>query len=333
MAKDHPFAQYLRIIGRGERLSRPLSEDEMLQAGRMILADEVEPVQLGAFLLILRMRSEEPEEGAGFVRAIRETLSLPPNPPEIDLDWASYSGKKRRLPWFLLAIFILAGNGVRIFMQAAEGHTEGRLYTRKVLQTLGLSIAHSFDEAADHIRARNFAFLPLADLSPPLQRIIALKSVLGLRTPMNTFARMINPFSAPYEIQCVFHPAYRDIHRQTARILGQPHMAVFKGEGGEIERRPHKSVLVESLNDGKLSEEEWPPLMKTVETLNQEDEMDISRLSALWRGDWDNAYATNAVIGTLAIALRLLGLEATPNDATHLAKKMWAERERSRFLS
>ena len=47
---EHPFAQFVRIIGKGPKLSRPLTEDEMLEAARMILAGDVEPLQLGAFL-------------------------------------------------------------------------------------------------------------------------------------------------------------------------------------------------------------------------------------------------------------------------------------------
>ncbi|HEC14206.1 MAG TPA: glycosyl transferase, partial [Rhodospirillales bacterium] len=35
MTEEHPFAQYVRIIGKGPNLSRPLTEDEMLSATRM----------------------------------------------------------------------------------------------------------------------------------------------------------------------------------------------------------------------------------------------------------------------------------------------------------
>jgi len=332
MTEEHPFAQYVRIIGKGPHLSRPLNQEEMRAAAGMILAGEVEPIQLGAFLCVLRVRTEVPEEGAGFVEAVRDTLILPPDPPRVDLDWSSYSGKARQLPWFLLAVLLLAQNGTRVFMHGTEGHTPGRLYTRVALEALGLPIAHSLAESAEHLRARNFAFLPLADLQPQLQQIIDLKPVLGLRSPVNTFGRMTNPFAAPYEIQTVFHPNYRDIHRDTARLLGQKHMAVFKGEGGEAERRPQKPVLVQMLHDGDYSEEEWPVLLD-LDGDAIDKEMDLDRLGAVWRGEIEDAYATAAVIGTTAIALRLMGRGEDSDEATQIARDMWNGRNRERLTA
>ena len=72
MTEEHPFAPFVRTIARGPKLSRPLTEDEMADATRMILAGEVESLQLGAFLAVLRVRTEDPGEAAGFVRVVKE---------------------------------------------------------------------------------------------------------------------------------------------------------------------------------------------------------------------------------------------------------------------
>ncbi|MCK5663035.1 MAG: glycosyl transferase, partial [Thiotrichaceae bacterium] len=103
---EHPFADYIRILGKGKKGSRPLTQEEAYHAMRMILADEVEEIQLGAFLMLMRVKEETPEELAGFVLAVRETL------PRIttetaDLDWSAYAGKRRHLPWFMLSSFLL----------------------------------------------------------------------------------------------------------------------------------------------------------------------------------------------------------------------------------
>ena len=327
MTKEHPFAQYIRIIGRGPNLSRPLTEDEMVAAAGMIMRGEVEDLQLGAFLCILRLRTEVPEEGLGFVRAVRETIQLPADPPEVDLDWPTYAGKKRQLPWFLLSALTLAQNGVKICMQGTEGHTLGRLYSSEALAFLGLPLAGSLTEAAEQIRATNFAYLPLRVLSPKLQDIIELKNIIGLRSPVNTFSRMINPFSAPYEIHTVFHPNYRDVHLETSLLLGQAHMAVFKGEGGEAERRPHKPVLVQSLCFGEKVEEEWPPMVDN-STAPKDEVMDLGRLKGVWNGEIEDGYAASAVTGTIAIVLRLMQRADGIDEAQSAARKMWLERDR-----
>ncbi len=304
----------------------------MQDAARMIMAGEVEPVQLGAFLCVLRVRTEEPQEGAGFTRAVRASFAIPGNVPPVDLDWPSYAGKSRQLPWFLLAAVLLAQNGVRILMHGTEGHTEGRIYAREALESLGIPRSSTLADAARRLTEANLAFMHLGDMAPRLQEIIDLKPVLGLRSPVNTFARMSNPFDAPYSLQSVTHPNYRALHRDTAKLLGQPHMCVFKGDGGEVERRPHKLVIVQSLHDGEASEEEWPPFFEE-DAVPPDGNMDISRLAALWRGDAPNPYAEAAIVGTVAIVLRFMGRAGGHEDALNAAGQMWERRSRDRTVA
>ena len=103
----HPFADFLRTIGRGATLGRPLDEAEAEQAMGMILDGAVEPVQLGAFLLVLRYRTETPAELAGFVRAARARIAERAA-STVDLDWPSYADRHKQLPYFVLAALLLA---------------------------------------------------------------------------------------------------------------------------------------------------------------------------------------------------------------------------------
>ncbi len=326
MSSPHPFARFVQILGRGKSLTRPLSLAEAKEAMGMILAGEVLPEQLGAFLMLLRVKEESPEEIAGFVLAAREAMALPSPLPQADLDWSSYSGKRRQLPWFLLAAMLLARNGLRVFMHGTEGHTAGRIYTREVLARLGIPVASSFGEAAEHLGQRNFAYLPLDHISPELARLIRLRPILGLRSPVHTLSRMLNPFAAPVMLQGIFHPGYMTIHQGAALLLGQPHMAVFRGEGGEIERRPNKPCEVLTVHEGTTAEERWPALLP--EPRQAPDDMDLGRLLAFWRGEISDGYGEASVTGTLAIALKALGRAKSQEDAQALAQDLWAGRDR-----
>lgn len=325
MTEEHPFSQFVRTIARGPNLSRALTEDEMIEATRLILADAVEPLQLGAFLCVLRVRTEDPGETAGFVRAVKEIIERPADAPAVDLDWSSYAGKKRQLPWFLLSALLLAGNGIRVFMHGTEGHTPGRLYSREALAALGVDSATSMAQAARQLAQRNFAYLPLEYISPKLQEIMDMKPVLGVRTPINTFTRLLNPFDAPYSLQSVFHPNYGEIHREASVLLNQPHMAVFKGEGGEGERRPAKPVTVQFLHDGESIDEDWPAMLSDT-TVKVDEDMEVSRLMKVWRGEDDDPVAEAAIVGTAAIALRLMGRAGSPAEAEAMAREMWRGR-------
>jgi anthranilate phosphoribosyltransferase len=106
--EPHPFARFINILGRGKTLTRSLTIEEAEEAMAMILADETLPEQLGAFLMLLRVKEESPAEIAGFVHAARAAITKPAGAPRIDLDWSSYAGKGRQLPWFILSAQILA---------------------------------------------------------------------------------------------------------------------------------------------------------------------------------------------------------------------------------
>lgn len=327
MTSEHPFAQYVRILGKGPNLSRPLTSEETEAAVTLIMAGAVEPAQLGAFLCLLRVKTETPEEVAGFVRGIRAGLALPETRPRVDLDWASWAGKARQLPWFLLSALLLAGSGVKVFMHGSEGHTEGRLYTSTALAALGVPVAASLDEAAAHLTARNFAYVTLPAISPRLQEIMDLRHVLGVRSPLHTVGRKLNIFDAPAQILSVTHPPYLPVHQEAARLIGQPHMAIFKGDGGEAERRPQKPCQVWTVHDGATAVEDWPALLP--ESRQPKDEtLDLGRLRAVWRGEEDDDYARATITGTAAIALKLMGRAASPDEAQTQADSLWENRTR-----
>lgn len=325
MTEEHPFAGYIRTLGKGKHGSRSLSEDEAHRAMQMILAGEAEPIQLGAFLMLMRVKEETPEELAGFVRAVKESLAVPADAPQVQLDWSSYAGKRRHLPWFLLSALLLAGSGYKVFMHGAPGRKDDRVYTPQVLAMLGVKECSSLAEAAEAIRSRNFAFVTLQNLSPLLNDIMNLRPMLGLRSPVHTLARMINPFDAPASVQGIFHPGYRNIHQGAAALLKQPHTAVFKGEGGEVERNPDGPCLVQSVHDGVAEDEEWPAMFSGPRHLKDET-MDPSRLLSVWNGDSRDEYGEAAVIGTTAIALKTMGEADSIAAAEAKAAELWKKR-------
>jgi anthranilate phosphoribosyltransferase len=322
---EHPFAQYVRILGKGKSGSRNLTREESHLAMRMILADEVEPIQLGAFLMLMRHQEESGAELAGFVDAARDSFDLPEGFPRVDLDWSSYAGKSRRLPWFVLTTWLLACNGVRVLMHGAGGHTPGRIYTEEALTQLGLPQADSLTQAAEQLQSHNFAYLPLAAFLPKLGEILDLKPLLGLRSPVNTFTRLINPAHADCTMQGIHHPGYRDYHQEASLLLGQPRMAVIKGDGGETEWNPDMPNVVKSVINGEAREEEWQPIFARKHV---KGELDLAQLRRLWQGEIKDEYGEGAVVGTAAISLYTMGRADSHEAALTMAREMWSARDK-----
>jgi anthranilate phosphoribosyltransferase len=320
--EEHPFAQYVRILGKGKTGSRSLSYEEAYHAFSMILNGEVLDVQLGAFLMLLRVKEESVDELAGFVQATRDQLNF--QPLEVDLDWSSYAGKRKHYPWFLLAALTLAHHGYKIVMHGASGHTINRVYTEQVLQYLGYGICQNEQDVRDHLQQHNFAFLPLEAISPMLSELISLRNVMGLRSPIHTLARLINPFNAKATLQAIFHPAYRTSHQHTASRLGYQNSAVIKGEGGEFERNPDAKTLICGIKNGELYEHELPKL--TPDRSPIEEELDLAIFKAVWLGEQSHEYGEMAVIETMGIALYTMGAVNSYEEAMLKAKELWESR-------
>lgn len=325
MTEEHPFAQYIRTLGKGRHGSRSLARDEAENAMGMILGGEVEPVQLGAFLMLLRVKEETAEELAGFVSAARKFFVLPEVVPKVDLDWSSYAGKRRQLPWYVLSALLLADKGIAVLMHGMKSGGD-RVQAVDALDSLGISASSSLADALRKVGERGFAFLSFDILSPELQQIMNLRPLFGLRSPVHTIARMLNPARATLSMQGIFHPGYLDSHQNAAHILGE-NVVVFKGEGGEAERNPDLVCRVRTAFDGEMRDEEWPALF-TVRHVKDE-EMDVSRLAKFWRGEIDDEFGKMSVVGTAAIALKSLKRLETMEEAEKMAREWWENRDAS----
>ena len=322
----HDFARFIRQIGRGATLSRPLSEDEAVEAMGMILRGAVRPEQLGAMMIVLRYRKETPEELAGFVRASRALMTCPSDTGAM-LDWPSYADRHKQLPYFVLAARLLADVSIRILIHGIAG--EGTATTPKALAAIGVDASTGPDDAARRLEADNLAYLPLDAFCPSLLGLFALRPVLGLRSPANTFARMLNPFGARHEMQGVFHPNYLATHQAAAQRLGQPFLAAFKGGGGEVQRNPEKPCRVVTLRNGEPGEEDWPALTANARYAWRDEPLDPARLRELWEGAAAPEPPVAAVVGTAAVALRLLGRAASIEEAEETASDLWRNRRKT----
>ncbi len=328
MSCEHPFASYIRTLGKGRHGSRALTQEEARHAMQAITRYEVEPEQVGAFMALLRVKEETAEEIAGFVQGLRPSLALPSTTPAASIDWPSYAGKRRHLPWYLLAALALSRNGLPVFMHGLS-REDGRLYAPAALSALGIEPCTSLTEASTRIETEGFAYLPVEKLSTLTQQLINMRQLLGLRTPMHTVARLLNPFSAPLTVQGVFHPNYALTHQQAARLLGQPLSLAVKGEGGEMERIAERPCRLLGQSIGTCWEEEWPALLPAGRY--DEDTLNLAHLRAVWEGREQDRYGEIAVIGTLALVARALGQATDHHEAQQLATHWWNNRLRQRL--
>lgn len=317
---DHPFSQFLRILGKGPKSRRPLTVEESIEALKMVLDGQVTDKQLGAFLLLMRANGETPEELIGFVQGLRQYYALKSSDSHADLDIAAYAGKWRYPPYFLLSVKLLVENGVKVLLHGDSGQFEDRQYAESFMADLGFYQANSVEEAQSKLGSGEAVYLPLTAFAPALKDILHLKSEIGVRTVFNTAVKMLNPLNAPVAVQGIFHKGVEKLHHAAAQVNGGQTNLVFKGEGGEPEIRPDAlNFLFFSRDAAKtdLDEVRYPSF---VERAIRPKTWENSHVLKLWQGDVEDVYGEGAVIGSLAaylMALEHLDVEAALNKAEH----------------
>ncbi len=327
---EHAFAEYVRTLGRGKRARRSLTREEARSAMQLILEGKVEDVQLGAFLMLLRVKEETPEELAGFLDACRGLCDQRlADFPAVQLDWPSYAGKKKHHPWYLLATVLLADQGIRTLLHGGPAHTPNRVYTDELLPALGLKVASTVSEAAEHLDQQGLAYLPIEQFCAPLSHLLTLRFYLGLRSPINTLARSLNPARAPLSMQSVFHPAYIALHQGAAELCGDRDLLLFKGEGGELEIRPDARTTITGIRHGEPLE--GAVLDNVLPRATPPGTPDANTLKRVWRDEQQDEYGENAIIQTVAVALWGLDKAGSLEEAQEQAKALWRDRDTARL--
>ena len=291
----------------------------------MVLRGEADPRQVGAYLMLLRFRGEDANEIAGMVEAAREAIGSPWPGPRVDLDWPSYgAGRTRGAPWFLLSALALARAGTPVLMHGSNEYSAG-ISVDEGLRVLGLEAAADRDAAVAGLRDDRFAYLPLVALSPEMADLLRMRRLFGLRSPVNTVARLLNPGDAEASVDGVFHPPYLAVHLGVAEVLERRRLFVLKGGGGEAERVPLKPASGWLWDKARGRLEIELPAHHGLEPLTPAADTP-ALFAAVWRGEATPASVVATIVATIGLGVLALGWVSAADDAERDAERIWRDR-------
>lgn len=320
--KKSPFSEYIRIIGKGQRGARHLSRDEAFDAMSQLLEESIAPEQAGAFLMLLRMQEESVDELCGFVDACRSKIPADFQSINAQLDIGCYAGKRRQLPWYLLSVALLAANGYQVFLHGASEPGSKRFYASHALEALGLPLAASIRDAANHLATYHVCYVDLGIGLPALDRIIKMRELFGLRSCANTLARLLNPSSAPFAVQGVYHTHLDARHGEVNTSFEQQSL-VFRGDGGDPEINRDRDTDLYVTRNGHTTKVVMPEAKSWA---MKERDFSVATMLAVWQNEVQHGYAQQAVCSSLAGYLMLL--ENISLRTAHLrAEKFWSMRK------
>jgi anthranilate phosphoribosyltransferase len=259
------IAKYIKEIGRGKEGARSLSRAQAYDLMVQVLAGTVSDLELGAFVMSMRIKGESPDEIEGFLDAVHQAcIPLESTLPVIVLP--SYNGSRRLPNLTPLLALLLAQEGMRVLVHG-PAHDPVRVTSVQLFRGLGLHFARNVDELHTAWARREPAFVRIDDLCPPLARLLDVRWTVGLRNSGHTVAKLMDPLrdSPTLRVMNYTHPEYAELLSQVVQRLGANAM-VMRGTEGEPVADPRRTPRLDTYIAGTLRPDLSPAAQEGVLT-------------------------------------------------------------------
>lgn len=244
------IAPYLKEIGRGHDGARSLDAAAACDLMGRILDHRVSDLEVGAFALAMRMKGETADELAGFLDATEaRCLPLPADRPVLVVP--SYNGARRLPNLTPLLAMRLAQDGLRVLVHGPR-EDPGRVTSCAVFEAIGLPPCDGPAAVQDRWRRHEPAFLPTDVLCPPLQRLLDVRRVVGLRNSGHTVAKLL-PLAggAPVlQLSSHTHPEFGRLMAGLAQMR-RMNLQLLRGTEGEPVADPRRCPRIDTWMAGE----------------------------------------------------------------------------------
>ena len=180
-----------------------LTEEEIGTAFERIMSGGADDMEIAAFLVALRAKTESPAEIAGAAKVMRSKVNRVRL--EIDvIDTCGTGGDGARTFNISTAVaFVLAGAGHKVAKHGNRSVSSSS-GSADCLEALGVPINLGPVEAAEAINEKGFAFLFAPNYHPSMKYAMPARRKLGIRTIFNVLGPLTNPAFASHQVIGVF---------------------------------------------------------------------------------------------------------------------------------
>jgi len=197
------IAVYLKDIGSGSAITQALSRGDAHALMREVLEGRTSAAESGAFVMAMRLRGTTLDELSGFLGAAQtHCLQVRSHEPVVVVP--SYGGSFTLPNLTPLLAMWLAREGVRVLVHGPMADA-ARVTSADILKDLGMPPAMNAADVARAWARREPAFLPTRVLCAPLQVLMDLRRLLGVRGPGHLVAKMLNPVLGAPALRLLSH--------------------------------------------------------------------------------------------------------------------------------
>ena len=226
----------MRILGPGRKDNRNLTYEEAYQAFEAILGGNESEIQVGAFLVLMRLKGVTVEELMAFARAARACATMPCK----DMDGLvcvcpPHDGMDRVPPLEVASGLIAAGAGVRVLILSDRCVPPKRgLTAASVLEALGIGMTWDPGEVETWVEKTGFGACSVAGMLPALMSLRRVRGDVAIRTPLATVEKLLAPANASVVLGAQGGPVLGTAV-EVMQGLGHPRGIALQGiEGGVI---------------------------------------------------------------------------------------------------
>ena len=246
---DHVIAK----IGKGLKGAKDLTWEEAKFALNAIFEGQATPVQIGAFLMAMRIKTESIGELAALTATARRYVPLIEFPDSAQMVDLPLYGEKHNTIHIVIAASLVAGAaGSRIFMHSLDNPSLG-YDLPQVLHQLKLPIAQSALEATEQASRHAWVYMDLAGYHAPLTKLLDLRREFGLQNLSHQIARLLNPAQLPSQVIGIAHPPYLNKMAEALDMLQTPRALIIQGVEGFPELSISGSSSAQELRSGHIS--------------------------------------------------------------------------------
>ena len=197
------------------------------------LAEELSPVQTGAFLAGLRAKGMVADELAAMASVLRGACPLPCDRPELSMvDTCGTGGDGADTFNISTAVaFTAAALGVNVAKHGNRS-ASGKVGSADVLEGLGLNLKAPLTSVVDAISTTGVTFLFAPAWHPALVNLAPLRRGLGVRTVFNLLGPLVNPLQPQAQVLGVARADLLDPMAGALDQLGLDRAVVVHGAGG-----------------------------------------------------------------------------------------------------
>jgi anthranilate phosphoribosyltransferase len=246
-ASSVDFKGILGIVAQG----KPLTQVQAEQAFGAIMAGEVTPAQIGAFLMALRVRGETVEEMTAAVKVMREKMTRISGPADA-IDVCGTGGDHAgTLNISTPVAIVCAGCNVTVAKHGNRA-ASSKSGAADVLAALGVNLEADIATVERALDEVGTSFLWAQKHHSAMRHVGPTRAELGTRTIFNLLGPMSNPAGVKRQLLGVFSADWLEPMAQVLRNLGTEHAWLVHGSDGLDEITTTGPTKVVELRHGAI---------------------------------------------------------------------------------